>query len=106
MKAKQLFAVSVFALATSGAFAAPTPSQEFLTRPESTMSTLTRAEVAAQLAQARADGTLQQALYSDFTPLVTAQRTASASNVSRDEVRSEAIAAVKMRIHDSATFVQ
>jgi uncharacterized protein (UPF0303 family) len=103
MNAKQLFAVSVFALATSGAFAA---TSEFLTRAESTMSTLTRAEVIAQLAQARADGTLPQPVAGDFTPLYTAQRTASPSTVSRNEIRSEAIAAVRMRIHDSATFMQ
>ena len=103
MNTKPLFAAALVAFASAGALAA---SPEYLTVAEMPTSTLTRAEVVAQFEQARAQGALRVGSHGDFTPVVHAMRPMGEVARSRDEVRSEAVAASKLRYDASTTFMQ
>jgi hypothetical protein len=82
MNTKHILAAVAIAFAGSGAFASE--ATQFTDTP----STLTRAEVKAELARATAAGELNQAsaLYGYAAPVIASVRT-------RDEVRAEAIQA-------------
>jgi hypothetical protein len=90
MNIKQVFAVLAVAMAGNVAMAAEA------TQFSDTPSTLSRAEVRAELARAQADGTLTNG----FQAIVLVERPV-ASTVSRDEVRAQARAAAKARKFDA-----
>jgi hypothetical protein len=86
MNTQQLIAITTLAFAGSAAFAQEATSDAWM----QVAGTQTRSAVTADVAQARAEGSLQQggeATVFSVRPL--------ASNISRDEVRAEARAAVR-----------
>lgn len=103
MNAKQLFAVSVFALASSGAFAAYEDSFRLNTQAPSVLS---RAEVRAELLKARAEGTLPQRGDIDFTAFAAPVRTLPAMARDVAAVRAEARIAAMTRNDASFRFMQ
>lgn len=98
MNAKQLIAVATLAVIGSSAFA--TEAEQFVPQ----TGALTRAEVRAELSRAQAAGeiaTVAEA-YGSFTPVAKAPKLDESKVVrSRDDVRSEARAAVRTNSVDT-----
>ena len=88
MNAKQLIALSVLAVAGGAAFA-----DDITVANEAFVSQKTRAEVTAEVLQARASGQLQFASEGD-----AGAPAAVMSTVTRDQVRMELLAAPKAKV--------
>lgn len=94
MNTKQVIAASVLALLGTAAMA----DSETLAPEFSAPSTLTRAQVQAELAKAKAEGSYLEAAQNDAYPVDVKQ---ALTQRSRDEVRAEARAAARTHWIDS-----
>ena len=93
----KFIASTVIALAAMGSMSAFADTSDYTPPVAATPSTLTRAEVMADVMKARSEGTLQ---VTESGNLVVAQKTAPSSQLSREEVRKEALQASRSNAFD------